>query len=389
MLRNPKRISTYSDAIYDVTIDDDYLYIVNQEPSFKKYNLKTAGLEYTVSLTSSAVGIALINEASAVVGYTGSQNKYDFIELSSGHKSTTTSQTYSLRATGQAQQMAGDKVNEVVIATTNTNSLRKINSDQTSSSITVSEMSGYRANVVVAEEASGTFFLGTNNGKIYNIDSSGTVNSTITLPSGISETTPVLYISGISFYDPYLCVVESRGYMYLYNYWSQELLQVVMVPPNDSSTIGIPMCASVSGESLVVSGVNANYLCSVEGIFFRSGVIHREPYFMGDNLGFRGAVRSKNHAACWSYSTSLNQMHILEADDASIGSAQSSASDNNLPTAARIIRIRDDGLGHKCVEIDTTIPDSETDVDLTRSKSYIEFSTINANTKFDIKDLQG
>src|SRR5690606_26301245 len=175
MLRNPKRISTAvgSDAIYDATADNDYLYAVNQEPSFKKYDLKTAGLEYTVSLTSSAVAIALINEASAVVGYTGSQNRYDFIELSSGHISSVTGQTYSIRSTGQAQQMAGDKVNEVVIITTNTNTVRKVLGDQTSSNLTISEMSGSRANVVIAEEASGTFFLGTNDGKIYNIDSTG------------------------------------------------------------------------------------------------------------------------------------------------------------------------------------------------------------------------
>lgn len=391
MLRSPKRISTTagSDAIYDACIDDNYFYLVNQEPSFKKYDLDTGGLEYTVSLTSSAVSVAMINEASAVVGYTSSQNRYDFIELSSGAKSSVTGQTYSIRSTGQAQQMAGDKVNEIVLITTNTNTLRKILADQTSSNITVSELSGSRANVVIAEEASGTFFLGSEDGRILNIDASGTVNSTISLPTGISETTPKLYVSGISFYDPYLCAVDARGFLYLYNYWSQELLDVQAVPYAGSTTVGISMCTSVSGETLVTSRSSNNSFSSIEEIFFRTGVIHRNPYFLGDNLGIRGAVRSKRHAGCWNSSSSLHQCHILDADDASIGSAQSYAIDSDIGVAARIIRIRDDGIGNKCVEIDTTIPASETDVNLTSTKSYIEFSTISANTKFDIKELQG
>lgn len=404
MLSNPRDIQTSTSMIFaDVALDDTYIYAVTKSgaDSFRKYNYNLEQVNTSLTIHASVAGITLITAATAVTVSTSS-NSVDFIDVNTNARTNITSGANTAYSGGFGPQVCGNREAGVAIATRNSNgNIQKITSAQAVSTLSPTSLSGAQASCIILKtSATGDlqrWLLGTNNGKIIEIDASGTEYQTITLPTTPQISAPTQYtVSGLAHYDDKLLVVTSYGILYIYKYSTSQLLSkeilydASLVNPTNGCVVG-----SASGLALIGSGRSTGGGNSLSEYFFNtSNPNFQENYYNLDT----GAVIVSNirinpyrgkAVITFSTGTGAAQMRMFDID---IGMAAEPVDLQNpvgVRVDGRVIRILDNGIGRSTIDSDTSVTAGSYpySIPCRRNQTYIDLALIDGETKWDIREF--
>lgn len=380
----------YADACTDSTS----IYTIDSVNKFRIYNISDLH-QTNANLTTraNAAGICLGAAATAVIVYTSAN--VDFVNVNTNQLTNVTSNAAATYTNSATQQVAADPSNQVCIATRNANSsVSKINvTTQVLSALSPSSLSGIQASCVVFKPDTSNFILGTNNGKIIEIDSSGNVINNITMPASPAVATVTTIISGLSYYNNKLAVATDRGFLYILSYPSGTILQTIPVVPGEGSNVSTSLCSSASGLFMAAHkyqpgstqsvGVNEY---SINGTTAITG-----PVFWNENnarIQSVGIEPTVNKA--WLLTgTNLGAMvRVFDITSPQIGSEPTRSQDPpNTDITARVLRIRYDAPGQAFIEVDQNVGSGSVALNTTKGHSYIELS-IETGSKFDARTFK-
>lgn len=233
-------------------------YIIGYGTSFlHRYNLTTFVEVASTSMQSNSCGIALINSASAV-GVSATTGNAQFYEISSGY-----TQTLSAGSTpqGNNQCIAGDTTNNTVMfISSSTRTLHRIvNFTYTSLTINTGATNDGAMNCIIAKSP-GRWFLGTQSGAVYEMDSSGNILGRLqvsldnTSGAGYFENNSAvsfLPISNLAYDNNILLIGCGDGTCLVYDWPTQTKLYQYQINSNSQSR-GILFSPAASGEVVAV-----------------------------------------------------------------------------------------------------------------------------------------
>ena len=406
MLSRPVDIaSNVSYTYFDAVIKGTELHVVasagGANVHYKRYTAATGEqLNTDVQVVSGVAGITFINSATAVI-VSSSTNQVDFVDTVNNIKTLgVTTNANTVYSNTYGPQVAGNTSTGVAIATRNSNnSVTKI-VNGSCSVLSPSILSGNQASVVtVMQSSSGdtpNFLIGTNNGKIFEMDASGNVIKSITLPTtpntGSAPTNET--VTGIAHSPPYLLATSSFGTLYHYNYNTSTMLNRYPITFGGSNSPNIGSCLSNGSSGFAIMGQVANTSDMVlSGIFFDTLTPTFQSYVDMDNSSqvvknIRIDANTKTVAVVYSgvslpasirtylYSGSRKKTETTEIQDPP-----------GARISGRIIRIRDDGIGRAVIEVDQTISAAEESLLCTEGKDYIEIAVNDAVDKWDIREF--
>lgn len=387
-----------SAAPSDIVMDSSNIYTVNATTLFRKYDQASLTNTLTVNATSStaATGVALINSASAVVSCTSANLL--FIELSTGHRSTITTNAAATQRSTAMQQIATNQSTLMGIATkSTTGSVTLVNGNTFAlSSLSVTGLTSQNATCVIAKTDSSNFFIGTTDFKVYEIDTSGTVIKSLTLPVtnryGGAQTS--LQVSSMSYYNNYLLVADTGGIVRLYD-WSAgpDLLdQYFCTAWNLNQTI--MLSNSASGTCYMTTPqANNLYNHAIHEVYFEKGEILVESCWTGmlNSTTLIGTAQntSGKMAMITTGTTSPCAIRVFNTTSPAKVNVLTRAQDPpGLDIPARVIRIRDAGIGRTFVESDITIAAGASSYPCTADRNYIELSLLTSPDKWDIREFK-
>lgn len=402
MLSNPRELA-YSNSIVCTGIDsdEDYVYTVwtvSSTHEYRKYDIKTLQQIASGVVMSTPSGISLITPASAVV-VSSSTNQTDIVELSSGHRQQITTNALVTFSSQIGQQVAGNiYLQEALYTTSTTSTVNHINSSGSITQLTPIELSGDRATCVIVKQVTASlpnlWLIGTNDGKVYEVNSSGTVSKTITLPTTPNVgSAPTHIVSGLSHYPPNLAVTTNQGMLYIYEYESGNLIYQQMVGDANSGTASGPLlCASASGSTLLTSSRSgASLLSSISEMYFATTPPTFEQYFIDANV-----ITEECHLNAYNRKAYLRSQSgsIYSFQDWNTGGLSKAIepAEMHIPVGVqvdgKIIRIRDDGPGNSTVEIVAEITAGANALPATEDRDYIELALNTAETDWDIREFK-
>lgn len=258
--------SSLSYSIRDGYIDtvNDYFLFVTSTNLFKRYNLATGTqVGSDVTVTSSPQAVCLINSASAFVATTNATT-HNFIEISSGYvQNVTFTSSSACRTTNETsgtnayQKMDVDPINQVAIylRSAAATAICVVSSSQTGTNITVPlGPSSTNTFECIKYTRDGLFVIGTQHGRIVEINRAGTVQRVINVQESATlligddnTTTPSISfprVNAFAYGDDVLAVATTIG-LFLYQYSTFKLIKYINTFENSTY-----MCLSemVSGE---------------------------------------------------------------------------------------------------------------------------------------------
>lgn len=383
----------------DVVMDSSNIYTVNSTTLFRKYDQATLTNTLTVNATSStsATGVALINSASAVVSCTSANLL--FIELSTGHRSTITTNAAATQRSTAMQQIATNQSTLMGIATkSTTGSVTLINGNTFAlSSLSVTGLTSQNATCTIAKTDSNNFFIGTTDSKVYEIDTTGAVIKSLTLPitNKYGGALSSLQVGSMAYYNNYLLVSDTGGIVRLYD-WSQgtPLLvdQYFCTAWNFNQQI---MLSNAASGTCYMTTPQANnlYNHSISEVYFEKGEILIESCWTGmfNSTTVIGTAQntSGKMAMITTGTTSPAAMRVFNTTSPAKTSVLTRAQDPpGLDIPARVIRIRDAGIGRTFVESDITIAAGASSYPCTADRNYIELSLLTSPDKWDIREFK-
>ncbi len=402
MLSDPQDLFfTSSDTPMDLCSDGTYLYTVSTTKSLKKFSLSSftqVGSSVTVG-SSTPTGICLLNGVCAVVVNQGAQVNY--VELSTGYVTT---RTTNALATANTVSTCGQQVATVgasAMATTSTLGKLQVITLNFISQISPTSVSGALPTVVIAKESTGAaanrWICGTNNGKVTELDSAGNVIKTILLPTTPNVgTAPSQVVTGLSHYPPNLAVTTAYGLLYIYEYESSNLLytqRIVDGQGTSGSYAGTILCASVSGHTLLGHGrAGGQGEQSFTEIFFDAQNPVYSWYKQVNSQRLISLHINPQSQKGFLTNSSPSDMGFRSYNISGISKTTEATECQNPPgvrVPGRIIRLRDQGIGQICVEADTNIPDTPTNVICSEGCNYIEIAIIDdgGTDKWDIREF--
>ena len=392
MFKNPKDFYIYnssgtSKVLQAIAADENYIYGVTSAPAFKLIQ-NTLGQQMNTDLTvvSSPAAITMITTATAAI-FSSSTNQVDFVGVLTNDKTSVTTNATTVYTVNQGQ-MADSTGGIALACRAAAGGLLKATSAQVLTNMTVSALSGLQAKSILAEPSSGVWFVGTNNGKVLTVDSSGNLQNTITIPSTPAILAPTIVVSGLSFSYPYLLVATNVGQLHLFNYQSQTEVDRTLSSLENSSTSFQSLCTASSGFTICARVVGGQNATTIESIYFGNGKIYKEDVVIAEqSTSFTGCVRTSVKAIVFTSASNFAQLRTYDATSSAVG-IETTESQNPVGTdvSARVIRILSNGLGKKSVYSDQVVSASIISLPGVEDHDYIELSIVNGNL-WDIREF--
>lgn len=397
MLSNPRYISESTSQYNDVDVDDSYIYGIRSGQFFKfdRYTLakETTGL----SVVSGAFGIALMNSATAAI-VSSSSDRVDFVDVTTNTlcQSITTGGADRVNNSYFGPQIAANKNLGIAIATTNSNSnLQKIELG-TITTITPSGMSGKQGTCIMVKEGTGgisdRWLVGTDEGKILEIDSSGNQYYSITLPITPNDGSPptLQVVTGLAFWEPYLYVTSNFGTLYIYEYATGILKARHIV---SAGTANNPANGCVMGGASGIAYLgpwNSAYDLTITEVDCSSTKPSFETFYFSalvDNQSVR-TIRVKGTSIyCTTSSTLKGNIIIFDTANTLTITQTEMHIPEGTQVAGRAIRIRANEVGQACVVLDENISAGSADLSSREGNYYIELAINEDDNKWDIRDF--
>lgn len=402
MLTNPKDIITNSSMlIKDVVLTDDYIFACTTTGSdtLRKYNYDLEQIGSNLAILSSAAGITLITAASAVIVSNGSAS-VDFIDINTFNRRNVTSGAGTVYSGGFGPQVCGNIEAGVAIATRNSNgSLMKITSAQAISSLSPTSLSGAQASCIILKNAASgplqRWLVGTNNGKVIEIDTSGTEYQTITLPTSPQISAPTQYtVTGMAHWDDYLLVTTSYGIGFTYKYSTSEVVKTdiysaaAVVNPTNG-----PIVTSASGLAIIGSSRGTTAGASLTTNFFtlRESVMSN---FYSNDIGttYFTNIRinpTRGKLVATISGTVLVMLRVFDIDCGIVNEPVDLQDPVGVRVPGRVIRLLDGGPGQLTVFSDTSVT-AETypyNIPAWKNQTYIDLALSDSETKWDIREF--
>lgn len=383
---------TLSTAFADACTLGNHLYVVTQLSDFRDYNLTTLQPNFiSGSVARTATGITLTSPGTAVVTYTSVN--VDFIDVNTGARTNITTGTAQTNTTysGFGQQVAGNMNNGFALATRNTgvtfiNSITKAASGLNPSGIFTSQNS----TVVTLRPTTDTWLVGSSLGQIYEINAQGALVQTLNLPvtpnTGTAQTT---IVTGISFAHPNMACTTDRGELFVYNWVTQTLIKRELTTFWGGQGAAL-LCNASSGTCLMMRGhsVSSGGQPITELYFQNQDPSHGATFWNDANVLSRACGMEPSLSIAWLIFNQSNFVQIRTFDITPVNKVNVDSRFQDPPGTdvnARIIRLRDEGVGRLSIENDTNITDL-TAISATDGHNYIELG-IEGGIKFDIREF--
>jgi hypothetical protein len=375
-------------TFYGACASGNSICTVTAEPKFRKYNFLTLGLAASATLTGSAPSdISFIAPASCIVGYSGS-SQFDIIDINTQnvlHITTNAAATYQT----STQQVAANVNTNMALATRASQGQLTLVGLATAQTLSPAALNTAYARCICVRPDNGNWMVGTSNGKIFEINALGTVLNTITLPTTPNISSPTINVYGISFSYPNVAAATDTGTVFVYNWITQTFLYKFMCSD------GLPvLCAASSGVTLLGKRENTgnNAGCPISEVYMEQTYpITEDIYFNETNsiVYSLNIENTLNYAVGCFGSSNLLQLRVWNMLPTSKTFVNTQI--QNPPGTAvsgRIIRLRDNGIGTKVVEIDQSVTAGNNSVQCTNGRNYIEIGLNSGNTLFDIREFQ-
>jgi hypothetical protein len=383
----------------DVCADDTNFYTVNTTTLLRAYNQNTLSNTLTVNATSSsaATGIALISSASAIVTCTTANLL--FVNLTGGNVSSVTTNAAATQLTTAMQQVAANPVTKFGIATkSTTGSVTLINGNTFAlSSLSVTGLTSQNATCVIAKTDSSNFFIGTTDSKVYEIDTSGTVIKSLTLPvlPKMGGALSSLQVGSLSYYNGLLLTLDTGGVLRLYDWTGGPTLLDTSICNTWNLNQHTMLSNSASG-TCYLTAPRATSLSNqmITEVYFAKGEIVMQANWAGlpASSVIRGCCLSPNTGKLAVLSTNSNSqfaMKVLNVTSPGTTSVMTRIQEPaTLDVPGRIIRFRDAGIGRSCVDLDVTISAGATSIPCGADMNYVELSMLTSPNKWDIREFK-
>ncbi len=374
-----------------------HLLVTTSTPTIFKHNLSTLQLLASAAGTGTPAGIALLGTAlaSAVVVNSGSA-RVDFVDINSMGLTGVTTGAATVSSTSTfSQNVASFPASGFALATRSSNgTLTAINGNTRQvSSLTVGGLSGTQASCITPRDGHNTFLVGTKNGKVIETNTSGATIWSLTLPTTPNVgTAPTNQISGLSYFNEKLLIQVETGARYLYSMSASSYLNSTVGTDAFGTSNWSPMCESASGVTLVGRAQTNTGLMAASEVFFDANQIITEQRY--NETGTRATVtwidKSTNTAMISSSDAGNSNLpfRTMTGGPYNRVSVETRVQDSGTDVGARILRIRDDGIGSTCIEVDQNISAFTTLLPCTEGHNYIEISVLSGPEKLDAREFQ-
>lgn len=380
--------------------------IVTSEPRFRRYSILPGSLTATASsasLTGSTpTDLVFISGATAVCSYQGS-TRVDFVDTgSTGSSLIISGIATNVTAANRAapQQIAGNTTLGLAVETSGTSGRLTFITLTCAAAVNPAFLSGKTANCIISRPDTGTFIVGTNDGKIHEFNSSTTLLTTVHTPSAPSFGSPTIGIQALAYYNNYLLAATDSGLLFTYNWSTKALI---------STTVNMVGAAGFSTLSNSVSGIvlmsnNTPFTQNYKGIMELYIDNPTTPNidstnFLEANVGVNVLGIEPSGLYAWAFSTSSSFIPgriFFITSPAKVGVQTESMNPLGNDVGYRIIRIRDaNDIGNAVVEVDQQFGPGATNITVTNSRNYIEVclfgNIVNGNppyTGWGIREMQ-
>ncbi len=378
-----------------LAVFDGVAYTVTTQPAFRSYNLGTiAPLVSGSGVVSGPSGIALVNTSSAIV-VSATNSQVDWINLATGARAGVTSGAAATFYSQISNQVVCNRTTGWGLATKSaTGSVTLINAlSFTCSSMPIAPLTGQNATCVANKDSN--FLVGTTDMKIHEVSVAGSLVKSLTLnqaPSGIAVSS--LRVDAITYYNNYMLCADTAGILYLYD-WSTgtpTLLDTWVGQAWDLNT-GLSLTAAVSGTTIMTNsrGTGGTNSMAVFEIYFEKGeIVVQDIFYTNRSTGYRGADIDpiQNYVVVQTTETTSSvPLRLFRTTSNNRVNVPSRIQDPaTLDIAGRIIRLRDGGVGKCCVEVDTSIPSSTTNLVATGGMDYIEIALATSPDRWGVRE---
>lgn len=383
----------------DGDANNNVLITVDSGPRFRKYDLETLAQSYTeVTTLTNPVGITLIDSSSAVI-VSSTVASVDFIELSGGYRQNYTSGAVAASTVGlgKGQQIDADTASKIAfsVADNITGKVMKINGNTfTISTHVLSGVTSTITTVLMFDGATGAgWLLGTNDGKIHEIDSTPTVVKTLTLPTTPNTgTAPTFRVSGLSYHNDRLAVMTAEGILFIYKYsTSTELRRVYLGSASSGGNfaLGSSLCPSASGPFLYSPNYNKISNNSTVSEYDLNDLNVQETYSIELNQKSCPSVGiDKVNFKGWAM-IDTTRIRIFNLNSREKTAIQTRIQDPaGTDTTGRIIRIKTPKIGLAAVDIDQNIAAGAVDINSQKEMEYIELAIrTDSPNRWDIRRM--
>ena len=381
----------------DVVMDENFIYYTTSQSSLKKFDQNTLTNTLTVIASSSTcTGVALFSAASAVMVFNTTNVR--IVDTSTGTSTLITSNAAATQRNNAMQQVATNQTTLLGIATkSTTGSVTLINANNsTCTSLTVSTLSGVNATCVIPKTDGSNFLIGSSDGRVHEIDTSGTVIKSLTLPvtNRYGGALSSLQVGSMSYYNNYLLVSDTGGIVRLYD-WSAgpDLLdQYFCTAWNFNQQIMLSNAASGTCY-MTTPQANNGYNHAIHEVYFEKGEILVESCWTGMSNSTTIVGTAQNNsgkmAMVTTSTTSPAAMRVFNTTSPTkVGVLTRAQEPVGLDVPARVIRIRDAGIGRTFIESDITIAVGASSYPCTADRNYIEMAFITSPDKWDIREFK-
>lgn len=378
------------------------LIAVTTEPRLRKYIVNNTSMQFFASsaLTGGSVpgGVTFISPASVCVAFSTTA-RFDIYDANTLASTGITTNATTVNRTSN-QQVAGIPALNLAMATSSTNGRLTLVGLTCAAAINPSVLSGQQAKCIIAKPDSNTWLVGTNNGKIVEINSGGAVLTVVHVASTPAVSAPTIAVNSLSYHNNMVLACTDTGQVATYSWPTGTLIHRLPIT-SSSTTNSTVLCASVSGTTLMTTqnNISTNYK-GLEEVWFETGTINLDCSFFNETAtGIIETGIEPGLAYAWAiFGTSSGPLvRIFNLTSTAKTLIPTRAMDPlGTDIAQRILRIRDcNGIGNAVVEVDQTVFPGTSNITATEDRNYIEISIkgniVNGNPPYvawDIREFQ-
>jgi hypothetical protein len=337
----------------------------------------------------------LIAQGSAVIAYSGS-SRYDIVDINTLNLTSITTNANQTRLQFH-QQIAGNPALNLAMATSSGTSGFTLVSLTCCANLQPAGLAGGIPHCIITKPDTNTWLIGTTGGRIHEVNSSGTILTTVSVPSSnFFNTGPTIFVTTLSYYASTVLASTDSGELLSLN-WPSGTVNYRFPMFSIQSTFNTQVLTSASsGTCLLTSNSAVAYPKGVSEVYFERGFPTVESnYFNETNSGICTAGIEPSGAYAWAIFSSTNflQFRLYNLTSTSKALVNTESQDPiGTDIISRIIRIRVDGpIGSANVEIDQSTSPGVNAISCTNSRNYIELALEGAfpsYTKWDIREMQ-
>ena len=377
------------------------LFAVTTEPRIRKYTTDTLTLVASGANLggSTPSGITFITPVSMAISFS-STTRVEIWDSNTLASAAITTGISNQTKRAFHQQIAGNPNINLGMQTQSFSAMTLV-SPTCCCSIAPTFLSGRSTNCVIARPDAGTWIIGTDQGKIFEMTSAGVLVSTVHVPSGpIWGSAPTINITSLAYSPSYLLAATDCGQLLHYDWNTKTLLNQIPInfngTANSISTFvmsNAPSGICLIGESPTVSNWN-----NISEMHFTPKLAQESSAVVDINVGLLDAGINPDSRQGWIIFNENNFLQLRVYDMPQMGQVNVSTTIQDPPGvygSGRIIRIRDSGPGTASVDYDGVIPNVATNIASTDGKNYIELGLIGNTitglgpyTSWDIRQME-